>query len=345
MHPLKQFVANLFPGYFALVMATGALSIASFFLEYYKFAFLLLGINVLAYIWFGALNFWRWLCYPQQVLKDIRDHEVAPSFFTMVASTAIVGSQIKILLQFDHLALGLWLFALCSWLVIMYSFFIAVTIRTNKPQLSDGVNGAWLLASVGTQSLAVLGILVAPTAGSFAAVVVLIAVISYLIACMLYLSIINVIFYRLTFVPLDYKAFTPPYWINMGAVAIATLGGSNLMLNAHHWPLLTTLKPFITGFTLFFWAAASWWIPLLFGLLIWRHLIHRHPVEYHPQYWAMTFPLAMYTTGTLQLSKALNFPPIGLIAKGFIFIAALVWCLTMFGAIKRALYRLHQILS
>lgn len=32
------------------------------------------------------------------------------------------------------------------------------------------------------------------------------------------------------------------------------------------------------GFTFFFWAAGTWWIPLLIILGIWRHLIQKEPV-------------------------------------------------------------------
>src|SRR3546814_11437354 len=93
----------------------------------------------------------------------------------------------------------------------------------------------------------------------------------FLIGCMLYLSIITLIFYRLTFLHLTTAEFTPPYWINMGAVAITTLAGSTLILNGGDQALIRDLMPFLKGFTLFFWAAATWWIPLLVILLVWRH--------------------------------------------------------------------------
>ena len=54
----------------------------------------------------------------------------------------------------------------------------------------------------------------------------------------------------------------PPYWINMGAVAISTLAGSLLVAAAPQSPLLTELLPFLKGLTLLFWATATWWIPM-----------------------------------------------------------------------------------
>jgi hypothetical protein len=51
-----------------------------------------------------------------------------------------------------------------------------------------------------------------------------------MIGCMFCLAIIPLIFYRLTFVQLATHGFGPPYWINMGAVAITTLAGWLLLL-------------------------------------------------------------------------------------------------------------------
>src|SRR5690606_41921457 len=59
-----------------------------------------------------------------------------------------------------------------------------------------------------------------------------------------YLAIIPLIFYRLTFVPMSRQDFSPPYWINMGAVAITALAGSILILRGETWSLVGPLLPF-----------------------------------------------------------------------------------------------------
>src|SRR5690606_12881759 len=169
-----------------------------------------------------------------------------------------------------------------------------------KPSLEDGINGAWLLAIVATQSDAVLGALLAPGMAGGAELVLFVSLCMYLLGAMLYLTIITLIFYRFTFLALPVERLTPPYWINMGAVAITTLAGSTLLLVSGASPLLAGLRPFLTGFTLFFWAAATWWIPLLVILGVWRHLVRRYPLRYDPQYWGMVFPLGMYTVCTLR---------------------------------------------
>ena len=55
---------------------------------------------------------------------------------------------------------------------------------------------------------------------------------------MLYIWIISLIFYRYTFFRFSPTDLAPPYWINMGAMAISTLAGSLLIANAPDAPFL-----------------------------------------------------------------------------------------------------------
>ena len=49
--------------------------------------------------------------------------------------------------------------------------------------------------------------------------------------------------------------------------------GTTLVSNTPQWTFLDGLLPFLEGFTLLFWAAGTWWIPLLVILGVWRHAI------------------------------------------------------------------------
>ena len=325
----------LFPGYFALVMATGVIAIAAKLLHFAYIPQLLLGVNWVAYPLLWLLTLTRAIAFRGDLLRDMADHQRAPGFFTIVAGSAVFGTQNLLVAGWHGVASALWWFALCLWLIIMYGFFTAVTVRERKPTLAGGINGAWLIAAVATQSLVVLRAALGVGGGEGADVLMFLALVFFLIGAMLYLAIIPLIFYRLTFVRMSAGDFGPPYWINMGAVAIATLAGVSLIDRAGDWPLLGPCLPFIHGFTLFFWAIATWWIPFLFALMLWRYGWKRDPLRYEPAFWGMVFPLGMYTTATYRLAHSFGFDFLLLLPRTIIFVALAAWLVTMTGLIHQ----------
>jgi len=336
---ISEAAANLFPGYFALVMATGIISIAAFQLSMKLVAWILLAINLIAYAILWLLLLIRLLRFFPRVKADITDHARGPGFFTVVAGTCVLGSELVIVLGQYRAAAILWIVGLLLWVLIMYTFLAAVTVQEDKPSLETGISGTWLLATVATQSISVLGTLLADYFKAYRESLLFFTLCMFLLGCMLYLLLITLIFYRFTFVRLTTVTLTPPYWINMGAVAITTLAGARLIIAAPSWELLSGMAPFLKGFTLFFWAAGTWWIPLLFILGVWRHIRKHFPLVYDPLYWGMVFPLGMYTVCTLQLSKAINFEPLIFIPRYFVFVAIVAWLAVFIGLIHSLLTR------
>src|SRR6185369_13260085 len=117
-----------FPGYFALVMATGIVSIGAHLLDMHMLAWALLVINVIAFLILWVLLLLRLVLFFPRVKADLADHIRGPGFFTAVAGTCVFGTQLVIVNGEYRAGFGLWIVAAALWLVIMYSFFTLVTV-------------------------------------------------------------------------------------------------------------------------------------------------------------------------------------------------------------------------
>jgi tellurite resistance protein TehA-like permease len=331
---LAHGVRGLSPAYFALVMATGIVSIASARAGFHTIAAVLLWLNAGQYVLLWILTTWRLLRYRHAVIDDLMDHRSGPGFFSAVAATAVMGNQL-ILTGAYGLGLALWIFGVFLWIILTYAIFTSLTIKETKPTIDQGITGAWLLAVVATQSIALLSALLARHFGQPIRLHVnFVALSMWLWGGMMYLWIISLIFYRYAFFRLAPADFSGPYWINMGAMAISTLAGSLLIENAADAPFLETLSPFLKGFTIFFWATGTWWIPMLVILAVWRHLYRRFPLSYDPSYWGTVFPLGMYAVCTFEMAHAMSLDFLLPVAHVFVYVALLAWATTFAGLVQ-----------
>jgi tellurite resistance protein TehA-like permease len=328
-------LAELHPANFAMVMATGIVSIASRLLGYPALASTLFGVNVAAYGILIVLTVLRLVRHPQRVWSDLGHHGRAVAFFTSVAATSVLGSQCLIVASAAWAAIALWIGGVVLWAGLTYGILAILTVKESKPPLQEGLNGGWLLFVVSAQSVAVLGTQVAPELPSSEEPIRFFSLTLWLGGGMLYVWIIGLIFYRYTFFTMQPSDLAPPYWINMGAAAISTLAGALLCAAAPRDPLLLDLLPFLRGLTLLFWATATWWIPMLVMLGVWRHVLRKFPLRYDPLYWGAVFPLGMYSVCTFRVAQVVDRGFLTPVSSFFLLVAIGAWAMTAFGLLRR----------
>ena len=157
-------IANLFPGYFALVMATGIVSIAAFRVGMGPVAWALVPINLLAYGILLVLTGIRAVRFWPQLVADVTSHVRGPGFLTLVAGTCVLGNQLFIITGVASAAWLLWGWGVTLWAVILYTLLTVLTVRADKPSVERSLSGTWLLVIVATQAVSVLTSLLASQA-------------------------------------------------------------------------------------------------------------------------------------------------------------------------------------
>lgn len=322
-------VQDLYPGIFAFVMATGILSDAFFLLDKIWFSTGFLGINLVAFPVLLLATTVRALCFSARFWRDLTDPRLIFSFFTIVASANVVGAQL-FLRGYYMVATALWLGALVLWVILSY-FSFALLIFNNDQRGASVMHGGWLIAIVSTQSLVLLGTLLAPRFGSLTAITFVGVHALWGIGITFYGIFVTLFSHRIFFLRVSPEDVMPLFWVVMGAAAISTNSGSVLIVSTLTVPFLTALRPFIEGATLVLWAWGTWWIPLLVLVGVWKHIVHRVPLTYHPMYWSLVFPLGMYSVASYRLSLAAEFPPLAILAHSMIWVALGAWILTMMG--------------
>jgi tellurite resistance protein TehA-like permease len=323
-------IATLFPGYFALVMATGIIAVAASQQDLDWLADALYIIAVIAYAVLLVLLTIRIVRYWPRFTADLTNHARGFAFLTLVAATNVLAAASVVIHGWSDVGWVLWWASLVFWVLLLYATLIAVVIRADKPGLAGGINGSWFLLTVSTESVAVVaGLQLATSSSDLLAFVALAA---FTLGIVLYLIVMTMVFLRWTFQDLDPTEADPPAWIAAGAVAITVHAGSNLLLASSSGPeRLTRLAPFIEAAVVMAWATATFWFPLMIAIGVWRHIVRRVPLRYHPSYWAMVFPLGMYGAATFRMRAAIDLEALEWLPKVVLAVALVAWAVTFVG--------------
>lgn len=326
---LNEAIESLHPGNFAMVMATGIISIGLKYLNLPLPSAIFAAIAVVAWVILLFLCGFRLYKFSKAIITDLSSPRMVFAYFTLVAATDIVG-----ILAHDNgyvrFAIACWFIAFVAWCLLLYLAFSVLTFLSHENNVNI-MHGGWLITIVGTQSLVLLGLKIAPNFGEYAHYMSLEVHMLWGLGLCLYGIFVTLFCYRIFFLNLKPEHLSPLLWVVMGAAAISANAGTSLLESESQIALLETQKPFIDGITLMIWSWATWWIPLLFLFGVWKHGINRLPYSYEPSAWSMVFPLGMYAVASVRIGQVAEFPPMVWIAQVMICFALIAWVVSISG--------------
>ncbi|WP_036283546.1 tellurite resistance/C4-dicarboxylate transporter family protein [Microbacterium luticocti] len=321
-------VAALTPGYFALVMATGIVSIGMRTNHWVAASVVLLVLAAVAYVVLVALNIVRAVRHRAQLAEDFADPARAFGFFTFVAATCVLGSRLSLEDHFHNVAMVLLLIASLAWIVLGYTVpWTAVLGPRTTTQPIATANGTWFIWAVASQSIAVLAATLEIEFVPYRAGLALLAVFSWSVGTFLYCAVGVFVGVRMLSVPFRPTDLTPPYWVAMGATAITVVAGARIVMMADA-PMVDATRGLIAGAAVFFWAFGTWLIPPLILAGLWRHVLHRIPFRYEATLWSIIFPLGMYGVGSQFLGDVDSLPIVHTIGYVESWVALAAWIAT-----------------
>ncbi|TWP35811.1 tellurite resistance/C4-dicarboxylate transporter family protein [Leekyejoonella antrihumi] len=329
---VRDAVSTLNPGYFALVMGTGIISVAMRNNHVPAISIPMFAVAAASWIVLVVLHCWRAAHYWQQLRADFTDPRRAFGFFTFVAATEVLGTRSE-LEGYRVVAMILLVLGLVSWFVLGYIVpWTAVLNPSIRPALT-GANGSWFIWVVASQSVAVLTATLEPTFDSGRHELALIAVFSWAVGAFLYAGVGVLVIARLLLYPLRAEDFTPVYWVAMGATAITVLAGARIVQMADA-PMVAATRGLIAGSSVMFWAFGTWLVPVLCAAAWWRHITHRIPLVYEATLWSIIFPLGMYAVASYYLGHADRLPIVRVIGDVMSWISLIAWAAVFVAMIR-----------
>lgn len=322
-------IQTLNPGYFALVMATGIVSVGLYLNGWDALSTALLVITSCAYVILIGLYAIRFVRFRTEMIADFFDPAKTFAFFTFIAGTNVLGTRLAVGGMYTP-ALYLLIFSFACFLILGYVIPWAAFLGKAKRPILPKANGTWFIWAVAAQSVAVLAATLQPQYSSMAREFAMVAVGFWAIGLFIYATVGVCICIRMLTYDVEAKDFTTPYWITMGALAITILAGGKItqMLDA---PMVDATRGVVTATSALCWSIATWLIPPIIAIGWWRHISSRIPLRYEPPLWSMVFPLGMYAVSSQTIGNAAHLPIVFNVGHWELWVAALVWVVVFVG--------------
>jgi tellurite resistance protein TehA-like permease len=321
--PLAQAVRGSDPRAFAMVMATGIVSVALRQAGSPPLSAALLWVASAAFIVLVIASVWRAAWFPADVREDLTRPDRVFSCFAIAAAASVLAVRLADRGQHDVVA-ALTAFTVLAWAAACGLVMAFLARQTGTSRAITDVNGTWQLWVVGTQSVAIAA------ASAYAAGVVpdrlaaWAAIAAWSAGALLYVLVTALVITRLRRVGLAPGDPFAPYWVTMGAASITVLAAAQV-LHITGSAVLAASRPALTDLALAYWSIATALVPALTVIGIARWLRGLTARGFRRELWMIVFPAGMYATAGMRIGAVAGLPPIRDIGSAAVWVAAVVW--------------------
>jgi tellurite resistance protein TehA-like permease len=320
---LARAVHGADPSAFAMVMATGIVSVALRQAGSPPLSAALLWVASAAFVVLVAAFLWRAAQFPGDVRRDVTRQDRVFGYFAVPAAASVLAARVADRDQHGVVAV-LTATAVLAWAAACGLVIAFLAARTAPRRTITDVNGTWQLWVVGTQSAAIAA------ASAYAAGVVpdrlaaWAGLAAWCAGAVLYLLVTTLVITRLVTVGLAPGDPFAPYWVTMGAASITVLAAAQI-LHLTGPAVLAASRPTLTGLALAFWALATGLVPALAVIGATRWLRGHAARGFRRELWMIVFPAGMYATASMRIGTEAGLPLIREVGTAAVWVATAVW--------------------
>lgn len=343
VHVVRQFT----PNWFTVTMGTGALALTLNQFPWplpglHALSVALWGTNIGLYALFCLLYLARWVFFYGEAQRIFR-HPVMSMFFGAIPMglATIVNGFIAFgpgILGAEAIGIATVLWWIDAAMSVACGLAIPYFMFTRQAHSVEKLTAVWLLPIVAAEVAAASGGLLVPHLGpgqGYAVLLLSYALWAYSVP--LALSVLGLLFLRLVLHRLPERELGASGWlalgpIGTGALGLVLLGNDAPAVFAAQGPGLAAVGPVAQGIGIVgatvLWGYGLWWLAL--AAIKTLHYLGGEGLPFNLGWWGFTFPLAVYTLGTLALAETTGFA-VFTVAGG-----VLAGCLAIFWTIVAA---------
>jgi tellurite resistance protein TehA-like permease len=320
---LPRAVRGADPRCFAMVMATGIVSVALRLVGSPDLSVVLLWVAAAAFAVLVVASAWRVAALSREVRGELSRPDRLFSYFTFPAAASVLAARLAGDSPAGAVA-ALTAVTAVTWIALNGVVVAFLAAWAGPRRAIADVNGTWQLWVVGTQAAAI-----AATSAYTACVLpgrlaAWAAVLAGAAGAALYVVVTALVVTRLRVAGLAPGEPVAPYWVTMGAASITMLAAAQA-LQVTEATALTGFRAGLTDAGLAFWSVATGLIPALavFGGVRWRRGLT--PRGFRREWWMIVFPAGMYATASMRTGATAGVPAIRDTGTAAAWIAAAIW--------------------